>query len=136
MQLGENDTICVFRRDRTIIMRRPFDLDIIGKRLGDMPRGKQPTMGEENAFSGLGPVDDIRGFMSAAPSTSPFVVIVGKPISDILEPVADRGDCGSARIMMALIVFVLAVTLFLAREIQPPRPRPRTSSRSLPPPTR
>ncbi len=31
LKLGDGDTITVLRRDRTIIMRRPFDLDVIGK---------------------------------------------------------------------------------------------------------
>ena len=31
------DTIAVLRRDRTIIMRKPFDLDIIGKNAGRLP---------------------------------------------------------------------------------------------------
>ena len=117
LQLGESDTICVLRRDRTIIMRRPFDLDIIGKRLSDLPRGKQPTMGEENAYSGVGPVDEIPRLYVRAPGNGPFVIIVGKPISDILSlwrvEVLRIGA-----LMMALIAFVLAVTLFLAREIR------------------
>src|SRR5271168_3912562 len=59
LTLGPGDTICVLRRDRTIIMRTPFDLDVIGKKLGDMPRGKEPTLPEGGMYSGLGPVDDI-----------------------------------------------------------------------------
>ena len=37
LNLGEDDIITVLRRDRTIIMRRPFDLDIIGTNLADRP---------------------------------------------------------------------------------------------------
>src|ERR1700746_3670038 len=36
LTLGPGDAICVLRRDRTIIMRTPFDLDVIGKQLGEM----------------------------------------------------------------------------------------------------
>ena len=82
----------VLRHDRTIIMRRPFDLDVIGKKLGDLPRGKRPTMGQDNVYSGLGPVDDVPRLYVRGPGTSPLLVIVGKPVSDILEPVAHRGD--------------------------------------------
>ena len=35
LNLGPDDTITVLRSDRTIIMRRPFDLDVIGKNLAD-----------------------------------------------------------------------------------------------------
>ena len=34
LTLDPDDTITVLRRDRTIIMRTPFDLDVIGKNLG------------------------------------------------------------------------------------------------------
>jgi diguanylate cyclase (GGDEF)-like protein len=50
-------------------------------------------------------------------SNPPFAVIVGKPWDDILDLWrAEAVRIGA--IMMALIVFVLAVTLFLAREIR------------------
>src|ERR1700760_1192831 len=82
LQLGDGDTICVLRRDRTIIMRRPFDLDVIGKRLSDMPRGKDPTMATTSAYSGMGPVDNISRLYVPSMTASPLSVIVGKPISD------------------------------------------------------
>ena len=37
LSLGPGDIITVLRPDRTIIMRTPFDLDIIGKNLGHVP---------------------------------------------------------------------------------------------------
>jgi len=117
LQLGEGDTICVLRHDRTIIMRRPFDLDVIGKKLNDLPRGKVPTMGEDTAYTGVGPVDDVPRLYVRAPGTSPLVVIVGKPVSDILA-LWRTEVIRIGALMMALIVFVLAVTLFLAREIR------------------
>ena len=117
LQLGEGDTICVLRHDRTVIMRRPFDLDVIGKKLSDLPRGKVPTMGEDTAYTGVGPVDDVPRLYVRAPGTSPLVVIVGKPVSDIFALWRTEAIRIGA-IMMALIVFVLAVTLFLAREIR------------------
>ena len=36
LNLDFQDTITVLRRDRTIIMRKPFDLDVIGKNLADV----------------------------------------------------------------------------------------------------
>src|SRR5260221_495371 len=85
LQLGDGDTICVLRRDRTVIMRRPFDLDVIGRKLGDMPRGATPALFQNDAFSGLGPVDDVPRLYVRGPSTSPLFVVVGKPLSDILD---------------------------------------------------
>src|SRR5450755_2030205 len=37
LNLGTGDMITVLRRDGTIIMRTPFDLDMIGKNLGQLP---------------------------------------------------------------------------------------------------
>ena len=45
LHLGPNDTITVFRRDGTVIMRTPFDLDLIGKNLGHFP-GVQRALSE------------------------------------------------------------------------------------------
>jgi diguanylate cyclase (GGDEF)-like protein len=118
LQLGEGDTICVLRADRTIIMRRPFDLDVIGRKLGDMPRGKQPTMGTANStFSGMGPIDDVPRLYVRGATTSPLTVVVGKPVNDVFALWYTEAIRIGA-IMIALIAFVLAVTLFLAREIR------------------
>jgi diguanylate cyclase (GGDEF)-like protein len=116
LQLGDGDIICVLRADRTIIMRRPFDLDVIGRRLSDMPRGKQPTM-TGTTFSGVGPVDDVPRLYVRGTSTSPLTVIVGKPIADVFALWYTEAIRIGA-IMIALIAFTLAVTLSLAREIR------------------
>jgi diguanylate cyclase (GGDEF)-like protein len=116
LQLGDGDTICVIRRDRTIIMRRPFDLDVIGRKLSDMPRGASPTLVEGGAFSGLGPVDDVPRLYVRGVSASPLIVVVGKPLSAIFDLWRTEAIRIGA-IIMALIAFTLAVTLVLAREI-------------------
>jgi diguanylate cyclase (GGDEF)-like protein len=117
LQLGDGDTISVLRSDRTIIMRRPFDLDVIGKKLSDMPRGKDPTMGTASTYSGMGPVDNISRLYVRSMTASPLSVIVGKPISDVLALWRTEALRIGA-VMAAMILFVLATTLFLAREIR------------------
>ncbi|HLZ04129.1 MAG TPA: sensor domain-containing diguanylate cyclase [Bradyrhizobium sp.] len=117
LQLSEGDTICVLRKDRTIIMRRPFDLGVIGKKISDLPRGKQPGVEPGGMFSGVGPVDDIPRLYVRVASNSPLIVVVGKPISDVFNLWRTEAIRIGA-LVMALIAFVLAVTLFLAREIR------------------
>jgi diguanylate cyclase (GGDEF)-like protein len=117
LTLGPGDAICVMRRDRTIIMRTPFDLDVIGKRLGEMPRGKNPKVQEGGSFSGLGPVDDTPRLYVRPASSNPLIVVVGKPLDDILNLWRTQAIRIGA-IMVTLIAFVLGVTLFLAREIR------------------
>ena len=57
LTLGPDDTITVLRRDRTIIMRTPFDLDMIGKNLAERKKleCREPEQG--SAYAGVGPVD-------------------------------------------------------------------------------
>ena len=116
LSLGPDDTITVLRHDRTVIMRRPFDLDIIGKNLGDLARGARPTLQEGGSYSGLGPVDSIPRLYVRRKSASPLYVVVGKSWDSILSLWRTEVTRIGA-VMLSLIAFVLAVTLFLAREI-------------------
>jgi diguanylate cyclase (GGDEF)-like protein len=116
LRLDPDDTITVLRSDRTIIMRRPFDLDIIGKNLGDRPSWNQANLPGGGSYSGLGPVDSIPRLYVRRATTSPLFVVVGKPLNSILSLWRTEATRIGA-IMLALILFVLAVTLFLAREI-------------------
>src|SRR5580704_17773732 len=116
LSLGPQGTITVFRRDGTIIMRTPFDLDVIGKNLGHLP-GIQRTLSEPSgSYSGNAASDYVYRLYVWRDGSRPLVVLVGKPWDDILSLWrTDASRIGA--IMLALISFVLGVTLFLAREI-------------------
>jgi diguanylate cyclase (GGDEF)-like protein len=116
LNLGQNDTVTVLRPDATVIMRRPFDLDVVGKNLGDVPGVMRVLSETSGSISGPGALDGVPRLLVWRDGTRPLVVLVGKPwneIFDLWRTEATR----IAAIMLALIVFVLAVTLFLAREI-------------------
>ena len=116
LRLGQDDTITVLRRDRTVIMRRPFDLDIIGKNLADRPSWNPANLQAGGSYSGSGPVDSIPRLYVRRDGASPLFVVVGKPLDSILSLWRTQAT-RIAAVMMALIVFVLGTTLFLAREI-------------------
>jgi diguanylate cyclase (GGDEF)-like protein len=116
LSLDPDDTITILRRDRTIIMRTPFDLDVIGKNLGDRPSWKPESLPMGGSYSGVGPVDQVPRLYVRRYSTSPLFVVVGKPIDSILRLWRTEATRIGAT-MMALVLFVLAATLFLAREI-------------------
>jgi diguanylate cyclase (GGDEF)-like protein len=97
-------------------MRRPFDLDVIGKNLGDRPSWNPANLQSGGSYSGVGPVDSIPRMYVRRSGTSPLFVVVGKPLASIFGLWLTQAT-RIAAVMMALIVFVLAVTLFLAREI-------------------
>jgi diguanylate cyclase (GGDEF)-like protein len=115
MNLGPDDTITVMRADRTVIMRTPFDMDIIGKNLGDRRRWNPDKM-QTGSYKGVGPVDPLPRLYVRARASGPLQVIAGKPIRDI-EGLWLSEATRIGAIMAALIVFMLGSTFFLAREI-------------------
>jgi diguanylate cyclase (GGDEF)-like protein len=117
LNLDADDTITVLRRDRTIIMRRPFDLDVIGKNLGDRPSWNSANLRDGGAYLGAGPVDAIPRLYVRRSGTSPLFVVVGKPLDRILSLWRMEATRIGA-IMIALVAFVLVATLILAREIR------------------
>jgi diguanylate cyclase (GGDEF)-like protein len=116
LNLDFQDTITVLRRDRTIIMRTPFDLDIIGRNLAVQPTRNQENLKANGSYAGVGPVDPTPRLYVRRNGTSPLFTVVGKPLDSIFrlwrtEAIRIGGILG------ALILFVLGTTLFLAREI-------------------
>jgi diguanylate cyclase (GGDEF)-like protein len=116
LKLDSDDTITVLRRDRTIIMRKPFDLDIIGKNIANLRAWNPNNMKDGGSFAGQGPVDAIPRLFVRRGGAGPLSVIVGKPIAAILQ-LWVREVTRIGAIMVMLILFVLGATLFLAREI-------------------
>ncbi|UGY17832.1 sensor domain-containing diguanylate cyclase [Bradyrhizobium septentrionale] len=116
LNLAPGDTITVLRNDRTIIMRTPFDLDVIGKNLAEQLDWKAENLKAGGAYSGKGPVDDTPRLYVRRSSSGPLYVVVGKP----LEAVFNLWRTEAIRIgaiMAFLVLFVLSATLVLAREI-------------------
>jgi diguanylate cyclase (GGDEF)-like protein len=116
LRLGPDDIITVLRHDGTVIMRTPFDLDVIGKNIGHFPSMIRVMAEPSGSSSGLGAVDRVSRLRVWRGGDQPLVVLVGKPWSDILN-LWRMEAIRIAIIMAALIGFVLGVTLFLAREI-------------------
>ncbi len=117
LSLGDGDTITVLRRDRTIIMRTPFDLDVIGKNLGERRDWNPANLQDGGAYAGVGPVDLRPRLYVRRGSDKPLIIVVGKPLDSIFSLWRMQASRIGA-IMMALIAFVLAATLILAREIR------------------
>jgi diguanylate cyclase (GGDEF)-like protein len=114
--LDPGDTITVLRQDRTVIMRKPFDLDIIGKNLAERPKWNPANLKQGGSYAGVGPVDPTPRLFVRAGTTSLFFVVVGKPLASILK-LWHREVLRIGAIMLVLILFVVGTTLFLAREI-------------------
>lgn len=115
LNLNHDDTITVLRRDRTIIMRKPFDLDVIGKNLATVRTWSQNNLAT-GSYAGQGPVDATPRLFVRRNSGGPLYVVVGKPLDAIFR-LWQREVTRIGAIMIALILFVLGTALFLAREI-------------------
>jgi diguanylate cyclase (GGDEF)-like protein len=116
LRLDPDEIITVFRRDGTVIMRTPFDLDVIGRNLSKLPGLNRVLSEPGGSYSRPSVVDNIPRLFVWRNGTSPLVVQVGKTWSSILGLWHTEATRIGA-VMMALISFVLGVTLFLAREI-------------------
>ena len=116
LNLGPTDTITVLRHDGSIIMRTPFDLDLIGKNIGDVPGVKRALSESSGWYSGTSVIDGEKRLYIWRDGNRPLVVLVGKPWTSILNLWRTEATRIGAT-MLALIAFMLAVTLFLAREI-------------------
>jgi diguanylate cyclase (GGDEF)-like protein len=116
LNLDPEDVISVFRHDGIVIMRTPFDLDVIGKNLGHLVAVKSALAEPSGYLSAPGKYDGIARLMVWRGGTQPLTVLVGKPWTNVLN-LWRREVTRIGALMLALIAFVLAVTLFLAREI-------------------
>ena len=116
LRLDPDDVITVLRRDGTVIMRTPFDLDIIGKYLGNMPGVKRALSEPSGSYTGLKTPEHAQRLYVWRDGTKPLVVMVAKPWDNIYRLWRTEATRIGA-IMAALAIFVLGVSLFLAREI-------------------
>ena len=69
LNLAADDTITVLRRDRTIIMRKPFDLDVIGKNIATVRAGTPDNLKAGGSYAGQGRSTRHPGSMCGAPAT-------------------------------------------------------------------
>jgi diguanylate cyclase (GGDEF)-like protein len=116
LHLGADDLITVFRRDGTVIMRTPFDLDVIGHNLSHVPGLHQVLTEPSGSYSRPSVVDGLSRLFVWRNSGSALVVQVGKRLDTILN-LWRQQVIRIGAIMTVLILFVLGTTLFLAREI-------------------
>jgi diguanylate cyclase (GGDEF)-like protein len=117
LNLGQDDTITVLRRDGTVIMRTPFDLDVIGKNYVRMPGIKRVVSEPTGSYSGPSVIDNIPRLFVWRDGNQPLVVLVGKPWTSIFA-IWRMEAIRIGAIMGALILFMLGAALFLAREME------------------
>jgi len=116
LRLGHDDSITVIRRDGVLIMRTPFDLDVIGRDLSHVPGIMQVMAEPSGTFSDAGAIDEVPRLYVWVDGMRPLVVIVGTPWSGVFQ-IWQQQAIRIGAIMLMLAAFMICVTLFLAREI-------------------
>jgi diguanylate cyclase (GGDEF)-like protein len=116
LNLASDDTITVLKRDRTIMMRRPFDLDVIGTNLNDRRTWSADNLRAGASYAGQGPVDPTPRLYVRSTDSGPLFVVAGKPLNAVFE-LWQKEAYRIGAVVLALILFMLASTLVLAREI-------------------
>lgn len=116
LRLNPDDTISVVRKDGVVLMRKPFDLDMIGKNLGQGPIATRLVKEQGGSVWGLGLIDRMPRLYVWRNGSLQLSVLVGKPASTIYG-IWRKQALWIGIVMLGLTVFVMTVTLFLAREI-------------------
>jgi diguanylate cyclase (GGDEF)-like protein len=117
LSLDPEDTITVLKRDRTIMMRRPFDLDVVGRNLGERRNWNADNLRSGGSYEGQGPVDATPRLYVRGSSESPLFVVAGKPLTAVFA-LWHKEAVRIGAVVLALVLFVLGSTLVLAREIR------------------
>lgn len=116
LSLDPEDTITVLKRDRTVMMRRPFDLDVIGKNLSDQATWKADNLKVGSAFAGQGPIDATPRLYVRSAGSSPLFVVAGKPLN-VVFALWRTEALRIGAVVLVLALFVLGTAIVLAREI-------------------
>lgn len=117
LNLSPGDTITVRRQDRTIIMRTPFDLDIIGRNYGGQGPRLPASLSHDGSYTGVSPIDGIERLHVLRSGAGPLSTVVAKPTESVFG-LWRTEVTRIAGIVAGLILFVLGATLGLAREIR------------------
>jgi len=116
LNLDPEDTITVLKRDRTIMMRRPFDLDVIGTNLGERQAWKADNLRVGASYSGQGPVDPTPRLYARSGDSGPLFVVAGKPLSAVFD-LWRKEAIRIGAVVLLLALFLLGSSIVLAREI-------------------
>jgi diguanylate cyclase (GGDEF)-like protein len=118
LKLADGEIISLLRTDGVVLMRTPFDLDVVGKNLSHLPAVAKAMKHSEGSDSAPGSHDgQQRLFVWRSSPTQPIIILVGRPWESVFN--VWRAQAVRISIIVGLLGLVATiVTLFLAREIQ------------------
>jgi diguanylate cyclase (GGDEF)-like protein len=116
LRLDDNDVIALLRRDGVLVVRRPFDADLIGRDLTPVSSVRDVMAARSGWLTGQGVRDRISRMYVWSDSSRPLVVLVARPWQSILG-LWRHEALRLGGILLVLAMFVAGVTIFLIREI-------------------
>ena len=116
LKFSPEDSVTIFRHDGVVMMRQPFDMEVVGKNIGAKAGVRhilETPSGSEKVRSGI---DFIERLYVWRNSERPLVVVVGKSLNSIYGTWW-RQTLIIGGLMLMLSIFTIGATLFLTREI-------------------
>jgi len=116
LTFAPEDSVTIFRRDGVVMMRQPFDTNVIGKNIGSktgVRRILETPSGSEKVRSGIDFIERLYVWQN---SERPLVVVVGKSLDSIYGTWWTQTLIIGGLILI-LSIFAIGATLFLTREI-------------------
>ena len=116
LRLADDDIIALLRRDGMLITRRPLIPELVGKNISQIPSVERMLTTPSGWFSGKGLDDGVSRMFVWTDNPRSMVVLVGQSWETIFR-LWRKEALRLGAILLALVVFVAAVTVVLIREI-------------------
>ncbi|WP_432260696.1 sensor domain-containing diguanylate cyclase [Cupriavidus sp. TMH.W2] len=116
VSLGAGGTLTLVRTDGTIIMRRPYEAESIGRDISSSPSFAPLLQGTQGTFIGVAALDGVQRLYSFRRVPGfPLLVVVGRATHDVLAPWYKRAWIFGA-LICALDAAIIALSLLLSRQ--------------------
>ena len=117
LQLEPEDVITVIRQDGVLVMRAPFDMDVIGRDMSRTPAVQQALASLAGAYVGKSAIDGVQRLFVWREGSHPLIVIVGRATATIYGQWQQQA-LQIAGAMGVLGLIACAGLLLLAREMR------------------
>lgn len=113
LQLEPGDLIAVIRQDGVLIMRSPFDMDVVGRDLSRLPGVRRALASFTGAYVGSAATDGVERLFVWREGSHPLIVMVGRSTDVIFgqwrrQALLIGGAMGGLGLIACLLMAVLA----------------------------
>jgi diguanylate cyclase (GGDEF)-like protein len=118
LNVGAEGSIFVVHQDGTMIARKPFNEDLVGRSVASSPTFSRMVNAASGSYAASSPVDGVRRLytFSRVPGT-PFIAVVAPAEEDVLEPWRERSRVVGALTLLSGLSFI-AVSWLLALSLR------------------